>query len=112
MNFEDKIKSCTAYPTPQLKGRTPHEYTTGETPDTMGLVQLQWYGIVYYWHELQFIQNKECLARFLGVAQKFGIRYVFLCLTIAIQDMETITLSRSTAHNLTEEERLDPKIKE
>ena len=44
------------------------EHLTGETPNITELCQFHWYGLVYFWNENNFPDNREKLGRFLGVA--------------------------------------------
>ena len=71
LHFAD-VKNCTASTIPQLKGRTPLEHLTGKMPNFTELCQFHWYGLVYFWNENNFPDNREKLRRFLGVAHNVG----------------------------------------
>ena len=105
------IKSNMASSIPWLKGRTPHKYLTGETPNITKLCQFHWYGLVYYWGENNFPDNCKQLGRFLGVASNIGSAMCYYVLPVQPKMGEMKVLSCSMVHNLMDEERRDPKVR-
>ena len=59
----------------------------------MELVQFCWYGLLYYWHENDFPEENECLARFLGIAHNVGSSICYYILLLQLKIGETIILS-------------------
>ena len=56
-----------------LKWKTPLEVAFGDTPDISNLLQFEFWELVYY-HDPQasFPDSKECLGRFVGIAENVG----------------------------------------
>ena len=111
LDYEAEVKSFTVIPIPRLQGRTPHEHMTGEMPDITELVQFCWYGLVYYWSQHSFPDDRECLGHFLGIAHNFESAMCYYILPYQPKTGETKVLYHSTVRNLTEEECRDPKVK-
>ena len=80
LDHEAKVKICTVSPIPWLQGRTLHEHITGDTTEITELVQIRWYGLVYYWIQHSFPYGKEFLGRFLGIVHNFGFDMCYFIL--------------------------------
>jgi len=55
-----------------LHGRTPYEMVTGNTTDISEYTDFAWYEPVIYYEDLPFPEEKEKLARWIGVAHRVG----------------------------------------
>ena len=71
MKYVSKIQSCNAIGIHRSKRRTGYEIVTGKTPDILEWVEFRWYQPVWYYdHENSWPENKQKLARWLGVSHK------------------------------------------
>ena len=58
LDYEAEVKSCTVSTIPRIWEIILHEHMTGETSYITKLVQLRWYGLVYYWSHNSFPDSK------------------------------------------------------
>ena len=95
-----------AHDTWQLKGRSPEEHVTGETPDITEYVEFDWYTPVFYWEPTnKFPDGKRCIGRWLGVAHRVGQAMCYWVLPRSCQ-----VLARSTVQPMTADELANPEI--
>jgi hypothetical protein len=71
--YHAEICNFTAHPLFNLQGRTPYEVITGHTPDISEYTDYAWYDTVWYYdQEATFPEDKQKLAKWLGVAHRVG----------------------------------------
>ncbi|EEC44921.1 predicted protein [Phaeodactylum tricornutum CCAP 1055/1] len=70
--YVSEIRSRTAHPLYDLKGRTPIEHVTGETPDITEWLEYRMYQPVWYLDPGDFPEEKKLLGRWLGPAHRVG----------------------------------------
>lgn len=104
--YVSETRSRTAHPLYDLKGRTPIEHVTGDTPDIAEWLEYQWYAPVWY-HEgpSQFPEVKGQIGRWLGVAHRVGQAMCYWVLPAS-----GIPISRTTVQPLKKEELLEPEV--
>ena len=70
--YVSELRNFLVRPTPQLKGRTPHEILSGNTPDISEYLEFTWYEPVWYFEPTTFPEQTRKLARWIGVAHRVG----------------------------------------
>lgn len=105
--YTAETRNLTAHGTPQLNGRTPHEITTGHTPDISEWLQYDWYEPIWYYDsEEPYPGDSRKCARWLGVAHRIGQA---LCYWVLPESGNPI--ARSTIQCWTTDEVVDPTMK-
>ena len=82
-----------------LKGRTPHEIVTGDTPDISEWMEYDWYQPVWYLDPGSFPGDKKKLGRWLGVAHRVGQAMCYWVLPPS-----GVTIARSTVQPVSADE--------
>jgi hypothetical protein len=72
-----------ARPLPQLKGRTPYELLTGNTPDISEFLEFTWYQPVWYYKPAAYPEHTKHLARWLGIAHRISQALCYWLLPIS-----------------------------
>ncbi|EEC42679.1 predicted protein [Phaeodactylum tricornutum CCAP 1055/1] len=98
--YVSEIRSRTAHPLYNLKGRTPIEHVTGETPDIMEWLEYRMYQPVWYLDPGDFPEEKKLLGRWLGPAHRVG--QAFCCWIVPKSGR---VIARSTVQPVSEDER-------
>jgi len=70
--YVSELRNFLVRPTPQLKGHTPHEILSGNTPDISEYLEFTWYEPVWYFEPTTFPEQTRKLARWIGVAHRVG----------------------------------------
>ena len=95
-------RRLTASNIPSLRGRTPHEHVTGETPNITAHAQFEWYQWVYFLGT----DGKQSLARWLGPAEGIGGEDCHWLLTETCHP-----IAKSTVWTVPDEDMINPEKK-
>jgi hypothetical protein len=98
--YVSEIRSRTAHPLYDLKGRTPIKHVTGETPDITEWLEYRMYQPVWYLDPGDFPEEKKLLGRWLGPAHRVG--QAFCCWIVPKSGR---VIARSTVQPVSEDER-------
>ncbi len=74
-------------------GRTPHEFVTGDTPDTAEFLAFTWYQPVWYLDTASYPEEKRKIGHWLGVSHRVGQAMCFWVLTES-----AIAISHTSVH--------------
>lgn len=101
------IRRLTAHDITSLHDRVPCEVVEGNTPDISEYAQFDWYQYIWY-HDpaVQFPEDAQKLGRWIGVAQDVGSPMTFWVLPASCR-----VIARSTVSQLSDDELLDPIVK-
>jgi len=94
-----EIRSLTAQPLYSLRGRTPYELVTGNTPDISEYLAFRWYQPVYYFDTAAFPEERELIGRWMGVAHNIGQAMCFWILP-----KSGVPIARTTVRAITDSE--------
>lgn len=72
VEFVSEVRNRTALGLPALKGRTPYETVTGDTPDISEWLHFSFNQPVWYYEPGDFPQQRRLLGRWIGVAHRIG----------------------------------------
>jgi hypothetical protein len=72
MVYVTDLRNRLALPLPQLNGRTPYEFLTGNTPDISEYLEFEWYQPIWIYNPATFPEQKRTIGRWIGVAHRVG----------------------------------------
>jgi hypothetical protein len=108
LEYVTELRNRTALGSPSLKGRTPHEIVTGDTPDISEWMEFSFYQPVWnYGPDENFPEQKRRLGRWIGVSHRIGQA---MCYWILPKSANPI--SRSTVQPVTDEQMKMPETLE
>jgi hypothetical protein len=100
VEYACELRCRTARPLWKLKGRTPYEVVTGDTPDISEWLEFGWYDPVFYRNPGAFPANEPAqVGRWLGVAHRVGQALCYWILPIS-----GIPIARSTVQSWSTED--------
>ena len=107
MEYRADIRCRVAHPRFQLKGRTPYEHVTGDTPDISEWIEHSWYDLILYKDANEHFPSKcgEQVGRWLGVSHRVG-----QALCYWILPKSGMPISRTTVRPVMAAERTDPEF--
>ena len=107
MEYRAYIRCRVAHPIFQLKGRTPYEHVTGDTPDISEWIEHSWYDLILYKDSNKHFPSKcgEQVGRWLGVSHRVG-----QALCYWILPKSGMPISRTTVRPVMAAERTDPEF--
>lgn len=106
-----ELRNRIARPLPQLKGRTPYEILTGNTPDLSEYLEFSWYQPIWYYEPDVFPRQTKNIARWLGIAHRVGQAMCYWILPSSGIPIARTTVQAITAAELNIE-RVKDKLKE
>jgi hypothetical protein len=106
LQYVVELRCRTAQGLYTLKGRTPYEVVTGETPDISEWLEFTFYQPCWHLDTNAFPESKRVLSRWLGVSHRVGHPMCFWVLPIS-----GVPISRSTVQAATKDELDSPDTK-
>jgi len=94
-----ELRNRIARPLPQLKGRTPYEMLTGNTPDVSEFLEFTWYQPIWYYEPDVFPKQNKNITRWLGIAHRVGQAMCYWILPSS-----GVPIARSTIQAITPKE--------
>jgi hypothetical protein len=105
--YTTKLRNRLARPLHQLKGQTPYEMLTGNTPDISEFLGYESYQPVWYFEPTTIPNQCNILARWIGIAHRVGQAMCYWLLP-----QSGIPITRTTIQPVSEEELQTDAIKE
>jgi Reverse transcriptase (RNA-dependent DNA polymerase) len=106
LEYVSELRCRTALGLYALKGRTPYELVTGETPDISEWIEFSFYEPVWYHTADLFPGQRRNLGRWMGVSRNVGQA---MCYWVLARTGEIV--ARSTVQHLTADELASPDVK-
>jgi len=104
--YTAELRNYLARPLPQLRGRTPHEIITGNTPDISEFLEFTWYEPVWYLEPSPFPQQVKKMARWIGVAHRVGQAMCFWLLPAS-----GVPIARTTIEKIKSDDMMTDMVK-
>jgi hypothetical protein len=105
--YTAELRNFLARPTPHLKGRTPHEILTGNTPDISEFLEFSWYEPIWYFEPEPFPQQTRKMARWIGVAHRVGQAMYYWLLPPT-----GIPIARTTIQKIKQDDMMTDQVKD
>ncbi len=99
-----ELRNRICRPLAKLKGRTPYEVLTGNTPDISEYLEFSWYQPVWFYEPDVYPQQNKQIARWLGIAHRVGQAMCYWILPISGVPIARTTIQEISKIELESEE--------